>query len=146
MKPSSTQRGSMRRTIAGVLTIAALAGCGGSEPPSLDDGRDAWLELDGDAKTDLARTCRSRAAADVGESAGSAQALQGLESVDLDALIGRIDEWYAQERPQDRPIVPQDRPLPTSISEVCFAETQDLAGTAIQSEIEQIREEMELGP
>ena len=110
-----------------------MAGCGNSETPSLDEGRGAWLELEGADKTDLARTCRTRAAAEISESGGgSAQIRQGIETVDLDALIERIDEWYAEDRAQ-----------PGAISDVCFAEAQDLAVTEGAAEIEQLEQELE---
>lgn len=114
-----------------VVLLVGGAGCGGSDPPSLDQGREAWMEAEGADKQDLARTCRARAATEVGEKTESAQTRQRIESLDLDALIGRIDEWYAQDRPNRGPIY-----------EVCLAEAGDLASTAIQSEIEQIEEEM----
>jgi hypothetical protein len=115
----------MTQMLAGSLAaIILLAGCG-SEEPTLDQGRAAWNESEGSTKEDLARTCRAMTASELGSA--SAQIRQGVESVDLDALIGRIDAWYDE-----------DRPRPGAIGEVCFAETQDLAVTATQSEIEDL--------
>jgi hypothetical protein len=112
--------------LAGSLAaIVLLAGCGGAEEPTLDQGRAAWNESEGSTKEDLARTCRAMTASDLG--GDSARLRQDVESVDLDALIGRIDAWYDEDRPQPGPI-----------GEVCFAEAQDLVVTATQSEIEDL--------
>ncbi len=118
----------VRTTLVALGVGVLLTGCGGSEA-TLSDGREAWLQLDSAGKEELTRSCRAQAAQKIGDQAESVQTRQSVESVDLDALVGRIDQWYAE-----------DHATPGSISETCTGEARDLVVTGFQSELEGLQE------